>query len=75
MKRTPRAVFESLVEQAWVRCNCGSPDDLRYRDCIRRGVPLPDRLLPGRLVLGLPAEDREALAGLTAKDTQDRMGE
>jgi hypothetical protein len=47
-----------------------------FLELVRRVAVLDKRagVLPGRLVLSLPVEDRKILQGLTAKDTMDRQG-
>ena len=38
------------------------------RDYVIRGLPIPDRLLPGRIVMHMPKESREILRELTSDD-------
>jgi hypothetical protein len=51
---------------------CGRNDMADYRRALEGG-PWPDRLLPGRLILGLPPDEQESLRDLKPEDTQDRL--
>jgi hypothetical protein len=75
-QRTPRQVFEKLVERGFWRSfmgRAGSSDGERVRRHRRNGTPLAEDLLPGREVMRLSPAEREALQGLTADMTQDRQ--
>jgi hypothetical protein len=82
VEKTPaRKVFEKATERAWVRGHMtGTPHAKRYARhvyLVRFGKADPEDLaedlLPGREVMRLSPEDREALRGLTADMTQDRQ--
>ena len=66
---TARSVFVRISDQAAVFPLLG-PGTLQ--DILRRGGSIPDAWLPGRMIMRLSAEEREALRGLRAEHTQDR---
>jgi len=72
--KTPRSVFLDLVRRACLQKLAAYSDCQRYQAALSHGAAIPDSVLPGRLVQGLPEKDREILQGLTAKDTLDRQG-
>lgn len=72
-KPTPRQVFDKLVGIGVSRnLFAAMPDSLKIRLARRGGQEFPESCLPGRVVMALPEEEREALTGLTAEMTQDR---
>jgi len=78
---TPRRAFKNAVDRAFI-CGhmTGCPHAKRYALHLRRvrldnkdPEDIDDDLLPGRLIMRLSPKDREALQGLTAEMTQDRI--
>ena len=65
-------VFLELTWSARVNTSCGSPDEVRVRCALRDGKPIPDDCLPGRMVMELSSDKREALQQLRASDIQFR---
>ena len=75
-KLTTRRVFDKIVDRAMWRGflgRAGFSDGERLERHRRSGTPISDDLLPGREVLRLSPEEREALQDLTADMTQDRQ--
>lgn len=71
---TPRSVFEKLVSIAITKgYMIGNPHATAIRKAIERGEEIPDRLLPGRIVMSLSDEEREILRDLDASKTNDRQ--
>ena len=68
MDRETRRVFEGIAGRAASRGMVGAPDGILVDGHVRRGLPVPDRLLPGRMVMALSPADREALGRLTSAD-------
>jgi len=48
----------------------GTPHAAAYRRVVERGDDIPDFLLPGRVIMELPAEIRSRVKELTAKHFQ-----
>ncbi len=70
--KTPRQLIEHHAEVAAVHPMMSAP----FRgaggtssDYVRRGLEIPERLLPGRYIQNLSAEDRESLKKLKPEDT------
>jgi hypothetical protein len=61
-----KAGMDSVI-RAW-------PNDRRIQQCLEKGEPIPDHLLPGRfLEENLDLEEREDIKSLRADLIQDRL--
>ena len=49
------------------------PDGRRLRRLADSGQPIPDKLLPGRMIMQLSQDERTLLATVTAKDFNRRL--
>lgn len=66
---SPATAFQRVVDAATVATAVGPYRPIQ--DYIRRGEPIPDALLPGRLLMRQPAKVRAALQGLTSATAAD----
>lgn len=64
---SPATAFQHVVDAAVAATAVGPYRPVR--DYTRRGEPIPDVLLPGRLLMRQPAEVRAALRALTSTVT------
>lgn len=67
MDRKTYLLVQGLIEQALVRRIVGCPDSMVIRSAVERGEPVPDHLLPGRMVMRCGDEERERLRGLESR--------
>lgn len=68
MNYRDRHQFETIVERATARRIVGHPDAHVIRDCLLLGKEIPDRYLPGRMVMSLDPKDRAMLTNLRSDD-------
>lgn len=69
MRRSLGYLINTLIDDAQVRRYwIADPDGSQLRRLVDRGEEIPDKLLPGRMILSLPAADRELLQTATGKD-------
>lgn len=65
-------VFEKLVSMAIGRNFIAAPDGFLVQKALNLGQEIPEHCLPGRLVMKLPAEERELLKKLKSEDVNYR---
>ncbi len=68
MSNDTRRALAAVVERAVARRGVGCPDSMAIEGTLRRGMPVPDRLLPGRMVMARAPGERAALSRLTSDD-------
>lgn len=70
-KMTARQVFRKLVDLAYAKqWGCVADQVRSYRN--NSYSTFPKNALPGKLIVGLELDERDALSGLTSSMTQDR---
>lgn len=74
MSQKPIELLRELSEQAHMHgdsvISSSRSDGWRLQDYIKKGEPIPDHLLPGRMIMNLTNEQREVLKGLSSNDTE-----
>ena len=72
--RRLRSLLDDLIYRARMDCMTGSPVAHYIRRHDEYGDPIPDRCLPGRMIMGRCSDsERALLATCTEKDFQDRL--
>lgn len=64
-------IYQELIERAEFEGGplSSSPNDRIIKLALERGEPIPDKLLPGRMIMRLSKEKREELMKLTSEET------
>lgn len=75
MRRSVIRAVEVLTEQ-WLLYDLlrsTKSDGEKLRDCVNRGEPISDHLLPGRVIMKMSDEDREALSNAKSQHFNHRL--
>jgi len=73
-KITPEKVFEELVRAGlYAGYAIGSPHGRLLQEALERGEDIPDKCLPGRLVMKLSDAERKVLRKLKPEMTNHRI--
>lgn len=59
-------VFEGLVDR-YMFDQVLTDHARMVEHAVQKGTPIPERLLPGRVIMALPPDERAALANLTSE--------
>jgi len=72
-RKSPNRLVEWLADRAFMDgYMVGCPTATNVKLSLRDGKPIPERHLPGRLIMGLPPEVREKIKALRAEHFQHR---
>jgi hypothetical protein len=71
----PIDVYRKIVDHRRTLNGLGhyNGNEHTIQKCIRNGTPIPDDLLPGREIMKLSEEEREALSQLTSADVENEI--
>ena len=70
----PITILTGLAYKAWEAGSAyihDNPPEKQIKKCLKEGKPIPDHLLPGRIILALPEEDRNTLKDLKSDDIKN----
>lgn len=65
---TKTSLHNKLMDMIFLDTQCACPNDIKIRLAKESGEPIPDRCLPGRLIMKLSEAEREFLKTFTSKD-------